>query len=73
MGYTETLGGTRHVFPDLKTLLARATPSRSGDRLAGVAAAERLKQRGGINVTGGLGLHPGDPRLLIGVFGIQTV
>jgi len=39
VGYAETLGGTRYVFPDLKTLLARATPPRSGDRLAGVAAA----------------------------------
>ena len=38
MGYAETLGGTRYVFADLKTLLARATPSRSGDRLAGIAA-----------------------------------
>lgn len=26
------------MFPDLKTLLARATPERSGDRLAGLAA-----------------------------------
>jgi len=39
VGYAETLGGTRYVFPDLKTLLARATPPRSGDRLAGLAAA----------------------------------
>jgi ethanolamine ammonia-lyase large subunit len=30
---------TRFVFPDLKTLLARATPPRSGDMLAGIAAA----------------------------------
>jgi ethanolamine ammonia-lyase large subunit len=39
------VGGTRHVFPDLRTLLARATPVRSGDMLAGVAAesaAERV-------------------------------
>src|SRR5262249_2232772 len=28
-----------YVFPDLKTLMAKATPARSGDRLAGVAAA----------------------------------
>ncbi len=27
------------MFPDLRTLLARATPSRSGDALAGIAAA----------------------------------
>ncbi len=33
-----TLAGTRHVFPDLATLLARATPARSGDALAAIAA-----------------------------------
>jgi ethanolamine ammonia-lyase large subunit len=36
--YNATLGGTRHQFSDLKTLLAKATPARSGDALAGVAA-----------------------------------
>ncbi len=38
MPYPHTLAGTRYVFPDLKTLLARATPARSGDQLAGIAA-----------------------------------
>src|SRR3954471_18409927 len=38
MGFAQVVGGTRHVFPDLRTLLARATPLRSGDVLAGVAA-----------------------------------
>ncbi len=33
------IGGTRYAFPDLKTLLAKASPARSGDRLAGVCAA----------------------------------
>jgi ethanolamine ammonia-lyase large subunit len=33
-----TVGGERHVFSDLRTLLAKATPLRSGDVLAGVAA-----------------------------------
>jgi ethanolamine ammonia-lyase large subunit len=33
-----TVNGTVWRFPDLKTLLARATPSRSGDLLAGIAA-----------------------------------
>jgi len=37
--YASTLRGTRHTFPDLKDLLAKASPSRSGDILAGVAAA----------------------------------
>ena len=36
--YTAIIGGTRHTFPDLKCLLARASPLRSGDQLAGVAA-----------------------------------
>jgi ethanolamine ammonia-lyase large subunit len=36
--YVADLCGTRHVFKDLKTLLAAATPLRSGDELAGVAA-----------------------------------
>jgi len=38
MPYRTILGGTSHVFPDLKTLLAKASPLRSGDQLAGVAA-----------------------------------
>jgi ethanolamine ammonia-lyase large subunit len=33
-----TLGGTRYVFSDMKALLAKASPLRSGDCLAGVAA-----------------------------------
>jgi ethanolamine ammonia-lyase large subunit len=37
--YAATLGGQRHVFADLKTLMAQATPPRSGDVLAGVAAS----------------------------------
>src|SRR5262245_30181680 len=32
------LGNRHYTFPDLRTLLARASPARSGDRLAGVAA-----------------------------------
>src|SRR6185312_5432085 len=39
MTYAHTLAGTRYVFADLRTLLARATPFRSGDALAGLAAA----------------------------------
>jgi ethanolamine ammonia-lyase large subunit len=45
MAFSHTFAGTRHVFADLKTLLARATPLRSGDQLAGLAArneAERV-------------------------------
>jgi ethanolamine ammonia-lyase large subunit len=43
--YAHSVGGTRYTFPDLRTLMARATPQRSGDVLAGVAAgsmAERV-------------------------------
>lgn len=38
MGFSIDLDGTRHVFPDLRTLMAKATPPRAGDRLAGIAA-----------------------------------
>ncbi len=38
MTYTVTSGGRTHSFGDLKTLMAKATPLRSGDALAGVAA-----------------------------------
>jgi len=38
MSYRLTLGGTTHLFRDLKTLLAKAAPLRSGDQLAGLAA-----------------------------------
>ena len=37
-GFVHRVGGAQWRFADLKTLLARATPARSGDRLAGVAA-----------------------------------
>ena len=37
--YSHTVAGERYRFEDLKTLLARATPARSGDVLAGVAAS----------------------------------
>jgi ethanolamine ammonia-lyase large subunit len=36
--YGWTIGARRYAFPDLKTLLAKATPLRSGDALAGIAA-----------------------------------
>jgi ethanolamine ammonia-lyase large subunit len=38
MSYQITLGRSSYTFGDLKTLLAKATPLRSGDQLAGVAA-----------------------------------
>jgi ethanolamine ammonia-lyase large subunit len=36
--YAATVGSRRYSFGDLKTLLAKATPLRSGDQLAGLAA-----------------------------------
>ncbi len=44
MTYRCTLGSRNYAFPDLKTLLAKASPARSGDVLAGVAA-ESAEQR----------------------------
>jgi ethanolamine ammonia-lyase large subunit len=39
--YAADLGGTRYRFADLKAVMAAATPFRSGDQLAGVAAASQ--------------------------------
>jgi ethanolamine ammonia-lyase large subunit len=38
--YRYTLGHVVYSFPDLKALLAKATPMRSGDELAGIAAKD---------------------------------
>jgi ethanolamine ammonia-lyase large subunit len=38
MAYRQAIDATSYVFADLRDLLAKATPPRSGDRLAGVAA-----------------------------------
>ena len=38
MPFSVNLGYQHYVFADLKTLLAKATPARSGDVLAGIAA-----------------------------------
>ena len=48
MAYRHHIGVRAYCFPDLKTLLAKATPLRSGDQLAGVAAEtaeERMAAR----------------------------
>ncbi|MEI6723164.1 MAG: ethanolamine ammonia-lyase subunit EutB, partial [Betaproteobacteria bacterium] len=48
MGYAHTVDGVTWRFADLKDLLAKATPLRSGDALAGLAAAtaeERIAAR----------------------------
>ena len=38
MAYRHVIGRTAYVFNDLRDLLAKASPPRSGDRLAGIAA-----------------------------------
>src|ERR1700722_20816974 len=43
-----TLGGSTHTFSDLRAVFAAATPLRSGDALAGIAASsmdERMAAR----------------------------
>jgi ethanolamine ammonia-lyase large subunit len=45
MTYRHTIRGVTYLFDDLRTLLAKASPPRSGDELAGIAAlsaAERV-------------------------------
>ena len=39
MSFAHTLDRTRYAFRDLKELLAKASPRRAGDELAGIAAA----------------------------------
>jgi ethanolamine ammonia-lyase large subunit len=39
-----TVGGERHVFPTLAALMAQATPLRSGDQLAGLAAETQARR-----------------------------
>lgn len=38
MTYRHSIGSTTYTFANLRDLLAKATPPRSGDRLAGIAA-----------------------------------
>ena len=40
MSFSLKLGSRHHSFNDLRTLLAKASPKRSGDELAGVAALD---------------------------------
>jgi ethanolamine ammonia-lyase large subunit len=42
--YASTLGSVQYRFPDLKAVMAAASPPRSGDRLAGLAAGS-MEQR----------------------------
>jgi ethanolamine ammonia-lyase large subunit len=44
MSYHTTIRGTRWTFTDLKALLAKASPARSGDALAGIAAQSAIER-----------------------------
>jgi len=42
--YRATAGGERHCFPSLAAMMAQATPLRSGDQLAGLAADSQARR-----------------------------
>src|SRR5277367_1514172 len=44
MAYRHSIRGVTYSFEDLRTLLARASPARSGDELAGIAAASAAER-----------------------------
>ncbi|MEJ2061330.1 MAG: ethanolamine ammonia-lyase subunit EutB, partial [Gammaproteobacteria bacterium] len=44
MAYGYVVDGVRYRFGDLKTLLAKASPARSGDMLAGLAAGSAVER-----------------------------
>lgn len=44
MPYTHTIGNIVYSFNDLKTLLAKASPQRSGDELTGIAAISNMER-----------------------------
>ncbi len=44
MSYAHTINGSGYRFADLKTLLAKASPARSGDYLAGIGAASAVER-----------------------------
>ena len=44
MGFAATIGGTRYMFPELRVLLAKASPKRAGDVLAEIAASDATER-----------------------------
>jgi len=44
VSYAHTINGSGYRFADLKTLLAKASPARSGDYLAGIGAASAVER-----------------------------
>ena len=54
MPTSHTIGQQRYQFADLRTLLAKASPLRSGDQLAGVAAQDARERIAAIARANGL-------------------
>jgi ethanolamine ammonia-lyase large subunit len=54
--YAATVGRTRHAFADLKEVMAKASPARSGDELAGIAAGSAQERVAARTVLAGLPL-----------------
>jgi ethanolamine ammonia-lyase large subunit len=54
--YAATVGRARHVFADLKEVMAKASPPRSGDDLAGIAAGSAQERVAARTVLAGLPL-----------------
>jgi len=62
MTYRHAVGIRSYVFADLKDLMAKATPLRSGDLLAGVAATtaeERMAAKLALAAKDAIVMHPG--------------
>ena len=53
MIYRHAIDATTYVFDDLRDLLAKATPPRSGDRLAGSSGRKRRANDRGADRAGG--------------------
>jgi ethanolamine ammonia-lyase large subunit len=47
MAYSQRVGTTTYTFPSLKVVLAKASPPRAGDRLAGHCCRECRGERRG--------------------------
>ena len=54
MPYSHTVRGERFTFPDLRALLAKANEPKSGDALAGIAAASERERVAAKPALGGL-------------------
>jgi ethanolamine ammonia-lyase large subunit len=57
MSYRTTLGQQVHAFPGLREVMAAASPARSGDELAGVAARSAQERWAARHVLADLPLH----------------